>query len=64
MPLFDEEPAPKKKKPHEIGEDLARLSVDELTERIELLRAEITRLETALTHKRASARIAGSFFKS
>jgi len=64
MPLFDEEPAPKKKKPHEIGEDLATLSVDELAGRIELLRAEITRLEGAVTHKRASAKIAGSFFKS
>ena len=40
MPIFDEE-LPKKKKAHEIGEDLAALSLDELDERIELLRSEI-----------------------
>jgi uncharacterized small protein (DUF1192 family) len=62
MPLFDEEP-PKKKKPHELGEDLAALSVDELAERIALLKAEIARLDQAMAAKRASANVAASFFK-
>jgi uncharacterized small protein (DUF1192 family) len=62
MPLFDEEP-PKKKKAHELGEDLATLSVDELGARIEILRAEIARLEQALAAKHASAGVAASFFK-
>jgi len=62
MPLFDEEPV-KKKKPHELGEELGALSVDELRERIDLLKAEIVRLEQALAAKRASADVAASFFK-
>jgi uncharacterized small protein (DUF1192 family) len=63
MPLFDEEPPKKKKTAHEIGEDLATLSVDELTERIGVLRAEIARIEAALSAKRASADAAQSIFK-
>ena len=59
MPLFDEEP-PKKKKPHELGEDLSRLSVDELAERIALLKAEIARLEEAMAAKRADYFEAGT----
>ena len=62
MPLFDEEPV-KKKKTHELGEELGALSVDELGERIDLLKAEIVRLEQALAAKRASADVAASFFK-
>lgn len=62
MAIFDEEP-PKKKKVHEIGEDLATLSVDELEERIAPLKAEILRLEEAIGLKRASADVAQSFFK-
>ncbi|MEI9901527.1 MAG: DUF1192 domain-containing protein [Hyphomicrobium sp.] len=63
MPLFDEE-LPKKKKPgHELGEELAALSVGELGERIALLKAEIVRLEGAIAAKRASADVAESFFK-
>ena len=44
MALFEEEPR-KKKTVHEIGQDLATLSVGELEERISLLREEISRLE-------------------
>jgi uncharacterized small protein (DUF1192 family) len=62
MAIFEEEP-PKKKKAHEIGEDLAALSVDELEERVALLKAEILRLEEAIRLKRASADVAASFFK-
>jgi uncharacterized small protein (DUF1192 family) len=62
MPLFDEE-APKKKKVHEIGEDLAALSLHELADRIAALKAEIVRLEQDIAAKRASADAASSFFK-
>ena len=55
MPAFDEE-APKKKLAHELGEDLSKLSLDELAARVEVLKAEIARLEEAATTKRASAR--------
>jgi uncharacterized small protein (DUF1192 family) len=62
MPIFDEE-APKKKLAHEIGEDLSRLSLDELAARVDLLKAEIARVEAAAAAKRASAAVAQDFFK-
>jgi uncharacterized small protein (DUF1192 family) len=40
------------------------LSLEELTERIALLRGEIERLEAAAAKKRASKDAANSFFKS
>ena len=55
---------PKKKVAHEIGCDLASLSEHELTERIELLRAEIARLEDEMRRKAASREAASAFFKS
>ena len=62
MAAFDEE-APKKKLAHQLGEDLSKLSLDELATRIESLKAEIARLEAAVEKKRASAEVAASFFK-
>ena len=62
MPLFDEE-APKKKKVHEIGEDLATLSLAELADRIAILKAEIVRIEQDIAAKRSSADVASTFFK-
>jgi uncharacterized small protein (DUF1192 family) len=62
MPLVDED-LPKKKPKHEVGEDLSSLSLDELTERIGLLKAEIARIEESITLKRSSADTAASFFK-
>ena len=61
--ISDEEDRPKKKIVHELGQDLALLSVSELNDRIELLRAEIARLETAISSKRASLDVASQFFK-
>ncbi len=55
---------PKKKTTHEIGENLDMLSAHELTERIELLQAEIGLLETVRASKEASRAAAASFFKS
>ena len=63
MATADEEDAPKKKRKHEVGEDLSALSLDELAERIALLRDEIARIETVIAGKRASAEVAASFFK-
>ena len=63
MPLFEEELPKKKKAGHELGEELAALSVDELADRVALLKAEIVRLEEAIAAKKASADVAASFFK-
>ncbi len=62
MALFDEE-LPKRKAALVVGEDVATLSIDELAERIEILRAEIARLEQAIAAKRESLGVANSFFK-
>jgi uncharacterized small protein (DUF1192 family) len=59
----DDDDRPKKKIAHDIGQDLALLSVEELTERIALLREEIARLETARAGKLASRTAADQFFK-
>jgi uncharacterized small protein (DUF1192 family) len=61
---IDDDDKPRKKVTHEIGQDLALLSVEELTERIEVLRSEIERLQAAMTKKRASRDAADRFFKS
>jgi uncharacterized small protein (DUF1192 family) len=63
MPI-EEDDRPRKKITHEIGQDLSLLSVEELTERIAFLNAEIDRLNEAMTKKRASKDAANSFFKS
>ena len=62
MPLFDDEPV-KKPVAHAVGEDLSALSIDELTERIELLRREIARLEGSIDEKKRSRTSAAGFFK-
>ena len=63
MPVSDEDDRPKKKIAHEIGQELALLSVEELRERIALLKEEIIRLEAAMTSKQASRASADTFFK-
>jgi uncharacterized small protein (DUF1192 family) len=60
---MDEDLPLKKKKAHEIGQDLALLSVDELSERIGVLQEEIARLEEAKKAKHASRDAASAFFK-
>ncbi|MDR7039650.1 uncharacterized small protein (DUF1192 family) [Methylobacterium sp. BE186] len=47
---------------HEIGQKLDDLSVEELGERIALLRREIERLESAREAKQAAKSAAGSIF--
>ncbi len=63
MPAIDPDELPKKKITHELGQDLALLSVGELTERIGLLKEEIVRLEGEMARKRASKSAADIFFR-
>ena len=63
MAATDEDDRPKKKPVHEIGQELALLSVDELNDRILLLNEEVARLQDALAKKRASRSVADQFFK-
>ena len=62
MAIFDDEPR-KKPRPHEIGQDLSLLSVDELSERIALLREEIARLEAERTAKGTTKSAAEALFR-
>jgi uncharacterized small protein (DUF1192 family) len=62
MAAFDED-LPKKKIVHEIGQDLALLSVEELAARIAALQEEIARLEAERVKKQASRSAADQFFK-
>ena len=68
MGLFDEaDPFGTVRKPaatHEIGQPLDTLSAAEITERIEMLEAEIARLAAMRESKEASKRAAGAFVKS
>ena len=63
MAKDDDDDRPKKKIVHEIGQDLALLSVNELRERIALLQDEIARLEASIAGKQASRSVADTFFK-
>ena len=60
----EDEDRPRKKITHDIGQDLALLSVGELNERVALLQAEIERLQAAAASKEASRNAADKFFKS
>jgi uncharacterized small protein (DUF1192 family) len=65
MALFDDEPgaAPVRKLSHEVGQDLSRLSVEELRERAALLREEIERLEREAEKKSLQRDAADLLFK-
>lgn len=56
--------APVVRSTHEIGQVLDSLSIEELDERIAVLRGEIERLEHRRSAKEASRRAANSFFKT
>ena len=66
MAVFDDEPGapPRRKIAHEIGQDLSRVSVEELAERIGLLREEVVRLEREVASKSAQRQAADLLFKS
>jgi len=59
----DPDELPKKKITHELGQELALLSVGELAERVSMLKDEITRLEAEINRKRASKSAADIFFR-
>jgi uncharacterized small protein (DUF1192 family) len=61
--MNEDDDRPKKKVMHEIGQDLALLSVGELEERIALLDEEIMRLRASIASKQASRGVADTFFK-
>jgi len=61
--MMEDEQAIGAKPQHEIGTDLADLSVHELEERIALLGAEISRLQEAITAKQSSLSAADAAFK-
>lgn len=63
MAAADPDDLPKRKVAHEIGQDLALLSVGELNERVTLLKDEIARLEAEIARKRTSQSAANQFFK-
>jgi len=63
MPAIDDDDRPKKKIAHEIGQELTLLSVNELAERVALLKDEIARLEANMAGKRATKSAADQFFK-
>ena len=62
--MEEDELRPKRLVPsHQIGQDLSMLSIDELEERVAVLRNEIMRLETAKNQKLAAQGSAQTFFK-
>ena len=63
MPAIDDDDRPKKKVTHDIGQDLALLSVEKLDARVTLLKEEIARLEADMVKKRATRAAADQFFK-
>lgn len=63
MAALEDDDRPRKRPVHEIGQDLALLSVEELNDRISLLNDEVARLRAALEKKRASRSAADQFFK-
>ncbi|MBL8584515.1 MAG: DUF1192 domain-containing protein [Rhizobiaceae bacterium] len=60
---FMEDETRKPPRVHEIGQDLATLSVSELTSRIALLRDEIARIEAELTAKGSTKAAAEALFR-
>ena len=63
MAAIDDDDKPKKKVAHEIGQDLSLLSVEELGQRVQLMRDEIGRLEADMAQKRSKRAAADQFFK-
>jgi uncharacterized small protein (DUF1192 family) len=63
MDIEDLAPRPDKPLKALAKEDLGTLSIDELGDRIEALKAEIARVEQALIHKKSSLTAADSLFR-
>ncbi len=61
--MDEEEDRGKRQRDIVIGEDLSMLSVEELEERIELLKQEIARITADIQSKQSSLSAAEAFFK-
>jgi uncharacterized small protein (DUF1192 family) len=61
--MFDDDQERKKPKGHEVGMPLDAMGVEELTDRIAMLRAEIERIEQALASRRQTRAAADSLFR-
>jgi uncharacterized small protein (DUF1192 family) len=61
--MFDDDKPLRKTRTHEVGMAIDSMSVDELNERIALLRGEIARLEAAVESRQDSRQQADSIFK-
>lgn len=64
MARYDEEGRKIEAPAHAIGADISELSVEDLHERIEMLREEIIRVEAAINNKSGSIAAAEAFFKT
>ncbi len=64
MSIFDEDLPQKQNTTHIIGADLTLLSVDELTARINILSAEVERLEGEKEKKSAGRKAAENLFRT
>jgi uncharacterized small protein (DUF1192 family) len=62
MSLFDDD-RPQPPSAHEIGSDLSLLSVDELKNRVALLKGEIARLEEEIETKASGRKAAEGLFR-
>ena len=62
MALFEED-LPRRRRVHEIGQDLSAISVDELRERVVQLRDEIARIEAEIASKGATRNAADAIFR-
>jgi len=60
--MFDDEPV-KKPKGHEVGMPIDTMSVEELTDRIAMLEAEIARLQAAIAARQKTRSAADALFK-
>jgi uncharacterized small protein (DUF1192 family) len=61
--MIGEDDAPRRRSTHDIGQDLSMVSVEELHERVSLLKAEISRVEAEIKRKGASRAAADEVFK-
>lgn len=59
----EDDDRPVRKAAHEIGQDLSNLSLDDLADRVALLKEEIKRLEAEILSKGTSRRAADSIFR-
>lgn len=63
MSIFSDDDRPAPKPGHQIGQDLSMLSLAEIDQRVEALKAEIERLMEMREKKDASRSAADAFFR-